>query len=265
MDDLKSIIGKVATGASLSRDEAASAFDSHDVRRGDALADGRPADGAARARRDRRRDHRRGRGDALQDAARSMRPRTPSTSSAPAATAPARSTSRPARPSSSRAPACRSPSTATARCRRAPAPPTCWPSLGVKIDLRPEQVGRCVRECRHRLHVRAGASSRDEERRPDPGRARDPHDLQSARPAVQSGRRQAADGRRVLAAMGAAAGAGAEEPRLGIRLGGARLRRPRRDHPHRPDLRRRARKRQDPELRGDAGGRRPAALRSATR
>src|SRR4051812_49934389 len=27
MDDLKSIIGKVATGASLSRDEAASAFD----------------------------------------------------------------------------------------------------------------------------------------------------------------------------------------------------------------------------------------------
>ena len=27
MDDLKSIIGKVATGATLSRDEAASAFD----------------------------------------------------------------------------------------------------------------------------------------------------------------------------------------------------------------------------------------------
>jgi hypothetical protein len=96
------------------------------------------------------------------------------------------------------------------------------------------------RRGRHRLHVRAGASSGDEERRPDPRRTWHPHDLQSARPAVQSGRRQAADGRGVFPAMGAAAGAGAEEPRRRIRLGGARLRRARRNHhsPARPASRR---------------------------
>ncbi len=33
-------------------------------------------------------------------------------------------------------------------------------SLGVKIDITPAQVGRCVARGRHRLHVRAVASSR---------------------------------------------------------------------------------------------------------
>ena len=42
----------------------------HDVGRGHAIADGRPADGAARARRDRRRDHRRRVRHAREDAAR---------------------------------------------------------------------------------------------------------------------------------------------------------------------------------------------------
>ena len=42
----------------------------HDVGRSDALADGRPADGVARARRNRRRDHRRGHHHARQDAGR---------------------------------------------------------------------------------------------------------------------------------------------------------------------------------------------------
>ena len=69
MVDLKTLLGQVATGAALTRDEAAEAFDSHDVGRGDAVADRRPPDGAARARRDGRRDHRRRHGDARQDAA----------------------------------------------------------------------------------------------------------------------------------------------------------------------------------------------------
>ena len=62
-------------------------------------------------------------------------------------------------------------------------------ALGVKIDLTPRGRGPLHRRSRHRLHVRAGASSGDEECRPDPGRARHAHDLQPARPALQSGRR----------------------------------------------------------------------------
>ena len=52
--------------------------------------------------------------------------RAPSTSSAPAATTTAPTTSRPARPSSWPAPACRSPSTATAPSPPSRARPTCW-------------------------------------------------------------------------------------------------------------------------------------------
>ena len=59
-------------------------------------------------------------------------------------------------------------------------------ALGVKIDLPPDGVARCIERGRHRLHVRAGASSGDEECRPDAGRARHAHHLQSARAAVQS-------------------------------------------------------------------------------
>ena len=106
-------------------------------------------------------------------------------------------------------------------------------ALGVKIDLNAEQVGRLHPRSRHRLHVRARASSGDEERRPDPRRARHPHHLQSARAAVEPGERQAPDDRHVFQALDRADGAGAQESRLGMRLGGARLRRPRRDH-HRP-------------------------------
>ena len=142
-------------------------------------------------------------------------------------------TSRPAPPSSSPAPACRSPSTATARCRRSRARPTCSARSASRSTSTPEQVGALHPRGRHRLHVRAGASSGDEACRPDPRRARHPHHLQSARAAVQSGGRQAPDGRRVLPALGRADGAGAGEPRLRARLGGARLRRARRDHDRR--------------------------------
>ena len=82
-------------------------------------------------------------------------------------------------------------------------------ALGVKIDLTPEAIGTLHRRSRHRLHVRAGAPSGDEECRRDPRRAWHAHDLQSARPTVQPGRRAAADDRGVLQAMDAAAGAGA--------------------------------------------------------
>ena len=52
-------------------------------------------------------------------------------------------------------------------------------------------VERCIREAGHRLHDGADASRRDAPCRPDAGRARHAHDLQSARAAVQPGRRQA--------------------------------------------------------------------------
>ena len=118
-------------------------------------------------------------------------------------------------------------------------------ALGVNIDLDARADRPLHPRGRHRLHVRAGASSGDEERRRDPRRTRHPNDLQSARSVVQPGGRAPADGRRVLAAMDRAAGAGAEKSRRRERLGGARLRRARRDHHLRADQRRGARKRRE--------------------
>ena len=126
-DDFKALIAKVATGASLTREEAAAAFDSMmsgeatpsqmgallmALRvRGETVDEITGAVTAMRAkmlrvegaaRRDRRLRHRRRRLRLLQHL--DLR-----------------------RASSSPAPACRSPSTATAPCRRDPAPPTCLP------------------------------------------------------------------------------------------------------------------------------------------
>ena len=103
----------------------------------------------------------------------------------------------------------------------------CLAALGIKIDLTPERVGRCVNEAGIGFMFAPSHHPAMKNVGPTPRRTRDPHDLQSAGPAVQSRRRQAADGRRVLAAMGAAAGAGAEEPRFGLGVGRTRLRRPR--------------------------------------
>ena len=100
-------------------------------------------------------------------------------------------------------------------------------SLGVKIDITPEHVGRCVAEAG--IGFMFAPSHHPAMKNVGPTRVelatRTIFNLLG--PAVQSGRRQAADGRRIFAAMGAAAGAGAEEPRRRIRLGGARLRRAR--------------------------------------
>ena len=60
---------------------------------------------------------------------------------------------------------------------------------------------------RHRLHVRARPPCGDEARRPGARRTRLPHGLQPDRPALQPGERQALPARRVLARLGRAAGA----------------------------------------------------------
>ena len=95
-DRLQALIGRAADGP-LSREQAEAAFTA--IMDGDATpgADRRLPDGAADPRRDRRGICRRRRGDAREDACGSRRPRARSTSSAPAATARARSTSRPPR------------------------------------------------------------------------------------------------------------------------------------------------------------------------
>ena len=94
MDDLKSIIGKVATGASLSREEAASAFDA--MMSGEATPS--QMGGLLMALRVR--------GETVDEIT--------GAASAPAATAPARSTSRPAPPSSCQGPAPPVPTMSTA-------------------------------------------------------------------------------------------------------------------------------------------------------
>jgi len=61
-------------------------------------------------------------------------------------------------------------------------------ALGVKIDLRPDEITRCIYRGRHRLHVRSRASSCDEAWSARRASARHAHDLQSARAAVEPGR-----------------------------------------------------------------------------
>ena len=104
-------------------------------------------------------------------------------------------------------------------------------ALGVKIGLaadagrraasREAGVGFMMAPTHHAAMRHVGAGAR---------RARHAHDLQPARPAVQPGRREAAAARRFLARMAGAPGRGAARARLRARLGGARLRRARRDH-----------------------------------
>ncbi len=60
-------------------------------------------------------------------------------------------------------------------------------ALGVKLDVGPEIISRCIAQVWRRLHVRPAASFRHASCRPLPGRAWHAHDLQPARAAVQPG------------------------------------------------------------------------------
>ena len=226
MDDLKSIIGKVATGATLSREEAASAFDS--MMSGEATPS--QMGGLLMALRVRGETV-----DEITGAVSAMRGKMLRVK-APAEAVDVVGTGGDGSGSVNVSTCAVLHRRRRRRARRQTRQPRAVVALGRgrRIGFARGQnrsfarTGRPLRAgSRHRLHVRARASSRHEERRPDPGRTRHPHDLQPAWAAFQSCRRQATDGRRVLAAMGAAAGAGPEEPRLRFGLGGARLRRAR--------------------------------------
>ena len=124
MEFFKPLIAKVAAGATLSRTEVDGGVRRDAVGRSDPLANGRLPDGPQGARRERRRDYRRGVNNAGQNDPGSRRLPTRSTSSEPAATIRAPTTSRRLPRSSRRRVGFLSPSTAIARPPRAPAPPT---------------------------------------------------------------------------------------------------------------------------------------------
>ena len=96
-----------------------------------------------------------------------------------------------------RARAARSPSTATARPPGLSGSADVLEALGVRIDLDPEAVARCIERGRLRLHVRARPPRRDALRRAGAQGARRAHDLQLPRPADQPRGRDAAGDRRV--------------------------------------------------------------------
>ena len=127
-------------------------------------------------------------------------------------------------------------------------------ALGVKIDINADEVARCIREAG--IGFMFAPSHHPAMKNVGPTRVelgtRTIFNLLG--PLVEPGRRQAADDRHVFQALGRADGAGAEEPRLREHLGGARLRRARRDHHVGADQRRRAGKRQGDDLRDHAGG-----------
>ena len=134
-------------------------------------------------------------GLAADDAARAVRCRHRradgrSTPAAPAATAPARSTSRRPRRSSWRRAACAWPSTATERCRAGAAAPTCFEALGVNIAARAGSRRALPRRGRHRVPLRARVPPVDAARRADAAGARRPDGVQPARPAHQPGARR---------------------------------------------------------------------------
>ena len=70
-------------------------------------------------------------------------------------------------------------------------------ALGVRIDLKPDAVARCIEEVGLRVHVRARPPRGHAVRGPGPQGARRPHDLQLPRPADQPGGRHAPADRRL--------------------------------------------------------------------
>ncbi|MGY4488315.1 anthranilate phosphoribosyltransferase [Bradyrhizobium sp. LM3.2] len=260
MDDLKSIIGKVATGASLSRDEAASAFDA--MMSGEATPSqmggllmalrvrGETVDeitGAVSAMRSKMLTV-----DAPADAVDIVGTGGDGSGSVNVSTCASfvvSGTGLPVAKHGNRALSSRSGAADVLA------------SLGVKIDLRPDQVSRCVRECgigfmfapaHHPAMKNVGPTRVELATRTIfnlLGPLSNPAGVKRQMVGVFS-RQWVQPLAQVLKNLGS-----------GIRLGRARLRWPRRNYPHRPDLRLRATQWRDPEFRGDAGRRRPAALR----
>lgn len=226
MDDLKSIIGKVATGASLSRDEAASAFDA--MMSGEATPS--QMGGLLMALRVRGETV-----DEITGAVSAMRSKMLTVTAPPEAVdivgtggdgsgSVNVSTCASFIVSGAGVPVAKHGNRALSSRSGAA---DVLASLGVKIDLRPEQVGFCVRECG--IGFMFAPAHHPAMKNVGPTRVelatRTIFNLLG--PLSNPAACEAADGRRILAAMGAAAGAGAQKPRLRIRLGRARLRRPR--------------------------------------
>ena len=147
------------------------------------------------------------------------------------------------RASSSPAAASRSPSTATARLRASAAAPTCSKRSASQIERDPEVSARLLRESRiaflfarrHHPAMRAVGPVRTRTRRA--------HDLQRARTADESRRREPAGRRRGRRTASRAARGSAARTRR--RCGGGRAfgERPRRDRRRGPDVRRAVRRR----------------------
>ena len=139
-------------------------------------------------------------------------------------------------------------------------------ALGVKIGLSPDGVERCIGEAgigfmmapTHHASMRHVGPTRVE-------LGTRTH-LQFSRAALQSGRRQAPADRRLFRRLARADGGSPAQFRLGARLGDPRPRRARRDHHHGPDQGGRTQGRRDHafELTPEAAGLRraaPAALK----
>ncbi len=143
---------------------------------------------------------------------------------------PAPTTSRPAPPSSSPARACRSPSTATARCRRSRARPTCCRRSASRSISMPQQVGRCIREAG--IGFMFAPAHHPAMKNVGPTRVelgtRTIFNLLGPLSNPASVKRQMIGvfSRHWVEPMAQVL----EQSRLGMRLGRARLRRPRRDH-----------------------------------
>ena len=121
-------------------------------------------------------------------------------------------------------------------------------ALGVNIDLTPEKIGHCIREAG--IGFMFAPAHHPATKNVDPTRVelgtRTIFNLLGPLSNPAGVRRQMVG---VFSqAMDRAAGAGSQKSRRRTRLGGARLRRPRRDHHHRPDQRHRAGKRRRPQL-----------------